>query len=114
LPVVALVEGDFDAKLGACVEELLLLRVFAYCQHELGCFQPRRDGVPALAVVARAIDIGGTVIEAMPLDRGVGDGGIEVRWFDEGNLAPRLNARRRHPGPALAAVAGQGNDAGVA
>ena len=108
LPVVALVEGDFDAKLGAGVEELLLLRVFAHCQDELGRFEPRRDGIPALAIVARAIDIGGAVIEAMPLDRGVGDGGIEVRGFDEGDLAPGLNARRRHPNPSSCRRRGSG------
>src|SRR5450631_1105407 len=112
--MVAVIERDIDSKLGACVKEPLAAGIFAYRQYEIRRFKPRRDRVPALAVIARAIDVRRTVVHTMAFNRGVGDACSEVRWLDEGDLTPWLHSGWRHIDPGLATVARQRDDSCVA
>ena len=97
LPVIAVVEGDEDAGLGPGVEEAAPDRILAHDVDEAARGNSRGDRAPALAAVARAVDVGRDVVEPVPVDGGVGGVGVEMRRLDDPDLRPgreRLRASR--------------------
>jgi len=63
------------------------------------------DFRPRLSVVARAVNVRAQIVEPERIDRRVGRTRLEVRSFDDGNFAPRLQLRRRDVLPGFAPVA---------
>ena len=104
LPVVAVVERDEDAELGAGVEQTAPLRIlFDRLQVDAGR-KTARDLLPRLAGIARAVDVRFVVLEPMTIDRRVRLVRVEVRRLHHDDLAPRRQLARCDVLPALAFV----------
>ena len=113
LPEVSVGEGDVEAELSAGEEEAGVGGVFADGVDEGGGGDAVGDELPGVAEVGGAVDERGAVVDAMALNGSVGDGGVEVRGLDEGDARPGCETGGGDVGPGFAAVAGEGEDAGV-
>ena len=107
LPVVAIVERDENARLGAGEEQSLPFRVLSHGVDVRRGLQPLGDGRPRLPAIVRPVDIGREIVELVRVDGDVCRVGVEVRRFDERDLRPLLQARRRDPRPVRSRVRGE-------
>src|SRR5262249_18598019 len=65
-----------------------------------------RDFLPGFAEVARSVNVRAKIVKPKAVDRSIRSPSLEMRGFDNGDLAPRLELRRRNILPGLAAVPG--------
>src|SRR5260370_6369284 len=104
LPGIAIMERDVDAHFRAGVEQAFARGILADAVEEAAFGNAGGGALPGFAEVARAVEIRLQVFEAMPFDRGVRGGGVEMRSFDVRDLAPRCEFRRGDVAPSLAFV----------
>ncbi len=104
LPVVAIVEGDPDLRVGGGVEQALLARVFADGVGDRAGGDAVVDLGPGLAAVVRAPEVRVHVVEAQGIGGGIGGLGVEVAGIHIEDAGPGLDLRRRDVGPFRAAV----------
>ena len=104
LPIVSVVEGNVDGAFRAGEEQALARRIFPHHVAGAAIRNTMRDFRPRFPVIARAVNMCAQIVEPERIDRGVRRARIEVRGFDDGNFAPRLERRRRNILPGLAAV----------
>src|SRR6202158_2243376 len=105
MPIVSIVEGNIDRAFRAGEEQTLARRT---CAHSVAGAAIRNifcDSRPRLAEIVRAVNVRAQIVEPERIDRRVRRARIEVRSFDNGNFAPRLQLRRRYILPGLSAVA---------
>src|SRR5712664_2054568 len=105
LPIATIVEGNVHGAFGTGVEQTFSRGIFAHhvagaaIGNSLGNFRPR------FSEIARAVNVRAQIVEPERIDRRVRRAGVEVRSFDDGNFAPRLQLRRRYVLPRFSAVA---------
>src|SRR5215472_11636314 len=107
LPVIAVVEGDRDARLRARVQQSTTLRVLAHYVDVAGGGKAAIHLLPGGAVVMRTQDAGPLVIQCVPVDGSISGAAVEVRGVHYADIAPRAEARRRNVFPVLSAVPSQ-------
>ena len=101
--MIAIVEGNIDGALGAGEEQAAAHRIFAHGVDGGIVGDAAGDLLPALAAVARAIDVGVQIIEAEAIDGGIGRLQVIVRSFELRDFAP---GRKRVDGlPSFPAIA---------
>ena len=113
LPRVAVVERNVDLRLAAGEEESAALRILSNHVDDRAVGNAVGDVRPALAAIARAIDVRPEIVEAEGVDRGVRLAAIEVRRLEDRDLRPRHQRGRRHVLPLFAAVGGYVNQSVV-
>ena len=104
LPIVSIVEGSVDGAFRAGVEQTFSHRIFA---HHVACAAIRNafcNFRPRFSEIACAVNVRAQIVEPERIDRRVRRARIEVRSFDDGNFAPRLQLRRRDVLPGFSAV----------
>ena len=104
LPVLAVVERDEDAGLGAGVEEALAGRVLPNDVDVAARGNPLRDQRPALPAVASPVDVRVDVVDPVPVDGRVDRPGVEVRGLEDADLRPGGEGLRRDVLPGFGVV----------
>src|SRR6266566_6042628 len=105
LPIVSIVEGNIDGTFRSREEQALAHRIFAHHVARSAIGNPFCDFRPRFSEIARAVNVRAQIIKPERIDRGIRRARVEVRRFDNGNFAPRLQSRRRHVLPGFSAVA---------
>ncbi len=82
LPLLAAVERNVQAELGADVEQILVLRILADDLYVAERRQVARDALERRAVIARDEDVGLEIVVAVAVHRHVGRPAVEVRRVD--------------------------------
>src|SRR5205085_10630625 len=88
LPVVAIIERNIDGALGAGEKQAAAHGILAHGVDSGIVGNSGGDLLPALAAIARAIDVSVEIIEAETIDGGVGGLQVVVRSFKLRDFAP--------------------------
>ncbi len=81
-PTATIVERHIDTELSTCVEQVFLFWIFTHRYDERRVDKSGCNWLPSLAIISGFEEVGGAVVDAVAVDRGVGDGRVEVRWLD--------------------------------
>ena len=109
LPTIAVVRRDVHPALGAGVQEPAARGILPHGVHHLVGGDARDDFRPRDSAVLRAIHVRSEVIEPEAIYGGVRHERVEVRGFEQRDLAPRREARGCDVPPRLPAVVGHVN-----
>ena len=104
-PIRAVIKRDVNAFFSSGEEQTFAFRIFADCVYDLPRWYSVHDFSPRLAAVVRCKNVRPQVIDAQRVDRCVSSVRVEMSGFDQRNLLPCGNARRRHIAPGFSAVA---------
>ncbi len=94
LPRIAVVERDVHGQLAPCEQQAAPLRILANDIDHAARRQAARDLHPALAAIARAIDVRTQIVQPQRIDGCVRRSRIEVRCLEHGHFGPRHERRR--------------------
>src|ERR1017187_1763189 len=114
LPVVAVVPRYVNSKFGSREEEPSALRVFANGAQKCRSRNAGRDRLPSSPVVPRAIEVRRLIVEPAAIDGGIRDSGIEMRSFNQRDLAPVAQSWRGNIVPVLSSIAREVNQSRIA
>ena len=105
LPVRPVIERHPHAVLGAGEEQPPPHRILPHHPDEFRGGDPGDDLLPGAAVIRRAIDVRGAVLQLITVRGEVSGAGCVVRRFDAGDPCVRPEVPGRHVLPCLAAIA---------
>src|SRR5256885_8345042 len=100
----AAVERNVNAQLGAGVEHLLLLWIFAHRVHERAVWNSIHDRTPRFPEIGRLVDVRFEIVELVSVDRRVCGFSVAWRSFDQIDRAP-LRHFRTDVAPMRAVIA---------
>src|SRR6185437_7189588 len=111
VPVVAVIEGNPDLRVGGGVEEAFLAGIFADGVGDRAGGDAAVNLSPGLAAVVGAPEVRVHVVKAEGVGGSVGGQGIEMAGVHIENARPRLDAGGGDVGPGGAAIAGDLDEA---
>ena len=105
LPGVTIVERNINGGFRAGIEQTMAQGIFANDVGRSVVGDTAGDLGPSGSEIARTVDVRVEIVEAKTIDRGIRCAGIEVRGFNDGDFAPRLELWRGDVLPIFPAIA---------
>src|SRR5258708_4691293 len=112
--MIPIIERHIDSKFSAGEEQPFALRILANCAQKSRRRNTIGDCLPGRAIVAGSIDVWRLIIEPAAIDGRVSDSRVEMRSFDQRDLAPVADLGRSNVLPGFPTIARNVNHAGVA